>query len=164
MDIDQFENTKYNIKDRIISKPSFIINISYNMKLTDKIITYNNGRYWKIIPHSITLIYPIIYDIYYDNIDDPNDNGADYSDRFLENGSYLRIKTIQLGYTIPNDLSKKVSIERCRFYVAGDNLFTSTKYTGYNPDVSADGLGGRGIDYKSYPLSKTIIFGMQLNF
>ena len=98
------------------------------------------------------------------NIDDPNDNGADYSDRFLENGSYLRIKTIQLGYTIPNDLSKKVSIERCRFYVAGDNLFTSTKYTGYNPDVSADGLGGRGIDYKSYPLSKTIIFGMQLNF
>lgn len=98
------------------------------------------------------------------NIDDPNDNGADYSDRFLENGSYLRLKTIQLGYTFPNDLSQKLAIDKCRFYVAGDNLFTATKYTGYNPDVSADGLGGRGIDYKSYPLSKTIIFGMQLNF
>jgi TonB-linked SusC/RagA family outer membrane protein len=98
------------------------------------------------------------------DIDDLNDNGADYSDRFLEDGSYLRIKTIQVGYTIPNSLSQKLAIDRCRLYVAGDNLHTFTKYTGYNPDVSSDGLGGRGIDYKSYPLSKTITFGIQLNF
>jgi len=98
------------------------------------------------------------------DIDDLNNNGADYSDRFLENGSYLRIKTIQIGYTIPNNLSKKLVIDKCRFYLAGDNLVTFTKYSGYNPDVSSNGLGGRGIDYKSYPLSKTIIFGMQLNF
>jgi len=98
------------------------------------------------------------------DIDDLNNNSADFSDRFLENGSYFRIRTIQLGYTFPTILSNKISIDRCRFYLAGDNLFTATNYTGYNPDVSMDGLGGRGIDYKSYPLNKTIIFGIQLNF
>jgi TonB-linked SusC/RagA family outer membrane protein len=98
------------------------------------------------------------------DIDDKNNNGADYSDRFLEDGSYLRIKTIQVGYTIPNSITKQVSIDKCRIYFAGDNLYTFTKYSGYNPDVSADALGGRGIDYKSYPLSKTILFGLQLNF
>lgn len=104
------------------------------------------------------------------DIDDLNDNGADYSDRFLENGSYIRIKTIQVGYALPSSLVEKIKIDKLRFYLAGDNLFTKTNYTGYNPDVSkgnsdpALGLGGRGIDYKSYPLSKTITFGMQLNF
>lgn len=98
------------------------------------------------------------------DIDDKNNNGADYSDRFLEDGSYLRIKTVQIGYTIPNSITKQASIDKCRIYFAGDNLYTFTKYTGYNPDVSADALGGRGVDYKSYPLSKTILFGLQINF
>lgn len=98
------------------------------------------------------------------DIDDKNNNGADYSDRFLEDGSYLRIRTVQVGYTIPNSITSKLSIDKCRVYFAGDNLYTFTKYSGYNPDVSSDALGGRGIDYKSYPLSKTITFGMQLNF
>ena len=98
------------------------------------------------------------------DINDLNNNSADYSDRFLEDGSYLRIKTIQIGYTIPNNLTKKLSIDKCRFYLAGDNLITFTKYSGYNPDVSLDALGGRGIDYKTYPLSKTITLGLQLNF
>ena len=98
------------------------------------------------------------------DIDDKNNNGADYSDRFLEDGSYLRIKTVQVGYTIPSSITKQVSVDKCRIYFAGDNLYTFTKYTGYNPDVSADALGGRGVDYKSYPLSKTILFGLQINF
>ena len=98
------------------------------------------------------------------DIDDKNNNGADYSDRFLEDGSYLRIKTVQVGYTFPNSITSQISIDKCRIYFAGDNLYTFTNYTGYNPDVSANALGGRGIDYKSYPLSKTILFGLQLNF
>lgn len=105
------------------------------------------------------------------DINDLNDNGADYSDRFLENGSYMRLKTIQIGYTLPSNLAERIKIDKLRFYVAGDNLFTHTSYTGYNPDVAgigvggpSNGLGGRGIDYKSYPLSKTVTFGMQLNF
>jgi len=98
------------------------------------------------------------------DIDDKNNNGADYSDRFLEDGSYLRIKTVQVGYTIPNSITKQAFVDKCRLYFAADNLYTFTKYTGYNPDVSADALGGRGVDYKSYPLSKTILFGLQINF
>jgi TonB-linked SusC/RagA family outer membrane protein len=98
------------------------------------------------------------------DIEDKNNNGADYSDRFLEDGSYLRIKTIQVGYTIPTSITNQVAIDKCRIYFAGDNLYTFTKYTGYNPDVSADALGGRGVDYKSYPLSKTLLFGLQINF
>ncbi|MDR2919460.1 MAG: TonB-dependent receptor [Tannerella sp.] len=98
------------------------------------------------------------------NIDDPNDNGADYSDRFLENSSYFRCKTIQLGYTLPVALTKKAFIERCRIYVAGDNLFTITDYSGYNPDIAGNGLGTRGIDFRVYPLNKTYQIGLQLNF
>jgi TonB-linked SusC/RagA family outer membrane protein len=98
------------------------------------------------------------------DISDKNNNSADYSNRFLEDGSYLRIKTLQIGYTIPKSVTSKVSIDKCRVYFAGDNLHTFTKYSGYNPDVSADALGGRGIDYKSYPLSKTFLLGLQLNF
>jgi len=98
------------------------------------------------------------------NIDDPNDNGAEYSNRFLENGSYFRCKTMQLGYTLPASLIKKAFIERCRIYVAGDNLFTITNYSGYNPDISGNGLGSRGVDFRVYPLNKTYQIGLQLNF
>ncbi len=98
------------------------------------------------------------------DIDDPNDNGADYSNRFLENGSYFRCKTVQLGYTLPEKLTKKAFIERCRIYVAGENLFTITDYSGYNPDIAGNGLGSRGVDFRSYPLSKTYQIGVQLNF
>jgi len=98
------------------------------------------------------------------NIDDPNDNGAEYSDRFLENGSYFRCKTIQLGYTLPLSWTKKAFIERCRIYVAGENLFTLTDYSGYNPDVAGDGLGSRGVDFRVYPLSRSYQVGLQLNF
>jgi TonB-linked SusC/RagA family outer membrane protein len=98
------------------------------------------------------------------NIDDPNDNGADYSDRFLEDGSYFRCKTIQFGYTLPVSLTKKASIERIRFYLAGDNPVTFTNYSGYNPDVAGNGLGSRGVDFRVYPLSKTYQIGLQINF
>lgn len=99
------------------------------------------------------------------NIDDPNDNGADYSNRFLEDGSYFRCKTIQLGYTLPASLTKKAFIERCRIYVAGDNLFTITNYSGYNPDIAAGNeLYTRGVDFRVYPLNRTYQIGLQLNF
>lgn len=98
------------------------------------------------------------------DIDDPNDNGADYSDRFLESGSYFRCKTIQLGYTLPKSWTQKAFIERCRIYLAGDNLFTITGYSGYNPDIAGNGLGSRGVDFRAYPLSKTYQVGIQLNF
>lgn len=99
------------------------------------------------------------------DIDDPNDNGADYSNRFLENGSYFRCKTIQLGYTLPKVWTQKAFIDRCRIYLAADNLFTITDYSGYNPDIAAgSNMGSRGVDFRAYPLSKTYQIGLQLNF
>jgi TonB-linked SusC/RagA family outer membrane protein len=104
------------------------------------------------------------------NLTDPNGNGEANSDRFLEDGSYLRLKDIQLGYTIPENLllNKLSPKARLRVYFGAQNLFTITKYNGYNPDIGgggySEGLGGRGVDYSVYPLSKSYHFGLQLNF
>ena len=79
------------------------------------------------------------------------------SSRFIENGAYLRLKDIQLGYTIPKKISQKILIERCRIYVSGNNLITLTKYTGYDPEI------GGGVDYGNYPQARTFLVGINLN-
>ncbi|MFZ4456540.1 MAG: SusC/RagA family TonB-linked outer membrane protein [Bacteroidales bacterium] len=80
------------------------------------------------------------------------------SSRYVEDGSYLRLKTAQLGYTIPVKLSKKMGIEKCRFYISGSNLFTLTNYSGYDPEI------GNGVDYGNYPQSRTILVGTNISF
>ena len=76
----------------------------------------------------------------------------------MESGAYLRLKNLQVGYTIPQEITKKAGIDRCRFYVTGSNLLTFTKYTGYDPEV------GGGVDYGNYPQSRTWMFGINLDF
>ena len=92
----------------------------------------------------------------------PNPYGTqlnmDNSSRFVESGSYLRLKNLQLGYTIPTSITKQASINRCRIYLTASNLFTITNYTGYDPEV------GGGIDYANYPQSRTITVGVNLDF
>jgi TonB-dependent starch-binding outer membrane protein SusC len=106
---------------------------------------------------------------------DLNKNGMGGSDRWLEDGSYCRLKTAQIGFTLPDNLAKKLTISRCRIYIAADNLVTWTRYKGYNPDIGnmsndpirSDGTGGKsnaGIDQQLYPLAKTYHIGLQLNF
>jgi TonB-linked SusC/RagA family outer membrane protein len=85
-------------------------------------------------------------------------NNFKASSRFVEDGSYLRLKTAQIGFTLPTKMMKKVGINRCRFYVSGSNLLTITKYSGYDPEV------GGGVDYGNYPQSRTILFGTNINF
>lgn len=97
---------------------------------------------------------------------DPNNNTRT-SDRFLEDGSYLRLKTIQLGYTLPVALTNKINISSVRIFASADNLLTFTKYTGYNPDLGRMGsILDRGVDLGSisYPLSTTVLFGFQVSF
>ncbi|MEP7143905.1 MAG: TonB-dependent receptor [Ferruginibacter sp.] len=99
-------------------------------------------------------------------INDPNFNDRT-SSRFLETGSYLRMKTLQLGYTFPASLSKGIKVSSLRAYVSADNLFTVTKYTGYNPDIGRTGsIFDRGVDFGhvAYPLARTISAGFQLAF
>lgn len=98
-------------------------------------------------------------------INDPNYNDRT-SSRFLESGSYLRMKTLQLGYTFSENLSKRISISSLRAYISADNLFTITKYTGYNPDIGRTGsIFDRGVDFGhvSYPLARTVSVGVQLS-
>lgn len=82
---------------------------------------------------------------------------------YLENGSYLRMKNLQLGYTIPESVTSKINIKSLRVYVQGVNLFTSTKYSGLDPELGGDDRAF-GADTGNYPLVKTYTFGLSLNF
>lgn len=88
------------------------------------------------------------------------------SDRFVEDGSYLRLKNLSLGYTIPESITSKVKIKNLRIYVSGQNLLTWTNYTGFDPEVSKNGQNAlnSGIDNGVYPNSKTILGGVSLSF
>ena len=82
----------------------------------------------------------------------------------VEDGSFLRLNSATLGYTLPSVWTKKVGLSKVRFYVSGNNLFTLTGYSGYDPEVNiATGLTPN-IDYNRYPRSRTYTFGAQLTF
>lgn len=85
------------------------------------------------------------------------------SDLYVYNGSYLRLKNIQLGYTLPAALTQKVFISSLRFYVAAENLFTFTKYHGFDPEISSGGTS-LGIDYGVYPQARVWTIGASLSF
>ena len=91
---------------------------------------------------------------------DPNGNFSRLSDFYLESGDYLRFKVVQLGYTLPNRLFNKIAVSRLRVYVSAENLFTLTKYTGYDPEV---GGGVYGIDKGQYPQARSFIGGIQIS-
>ncbi|MFI3239577.1 MAG: TonB-dependent receptor [Bacteroidales bacterium] len=80
------------------------------------------------------------------------------SSRFIEDGSYLRLKNVQIGYTIPRNVIRKAGLQGCRVYLSGSNLLTFTNYTGYDPEV------GGGVDYGNYPQSRTFMLGTTINF
>lgn len=98
---------------------------------------------------------------------DPNQNSRT-SDRFIEDGSYLRLKNLNIGYTLPATLLSKATkgyVSRVRVYVSTNNLLTFTKYTGYDPEVSTrGGLLNNGIDYAQYPQARTLLVGLNLGF
>ncbi|WP_298533093.1 TonB-dependent receptor [uncultured Algibacter sp.] len=89
-----------------------------------------------------------------------NNRGA--STYFLEDGTYLRIRTLSIGYTIPG--LQDTGIEKFRVYLSSLNPVTFTKYTGYDPEVGGDGLFTRGIDNGNYPVSRQFLLGLQLSF
>ena len=106
---------------------------------------------------------------------DNNGTNWAYTDRWLENGSFFRLKTLELGYTFPKTWMNKIKLSNLRIYTAMENLFTITSYKGYTPDlgvVDADGAGTasgtgvltRGCDDGRYPTARTFTFGLQVNF
>ncbi|HEY6913322.1 MAG TPA: SusC/RagA family TonB-linked outer membrane protein, partial [Paludibacter sp.] len=95
-------------------------------------------------------------------------NNVRASTRFLEDGSYVRLKNIQFGYTIPN--TKKLKIQTIRLYLAATNLLTFTKYTGFDPEMTvstnsaSQGDLANGIDWGTYPVAKNYTFGLNITF
>lgn len=105
--------------------------------------------------------------------DDLNHNNMSTSDRYLENGSFFRLKTLELGYTLPKVWTDKIKLQNIRIYTAMDNLFTFTGYKGYTPDLGSNGGDGatggtgvmtRGCDDGRYPMSHTYTVGLQVKF
>ncbi|MFZ4454588.1 MAG: SusC/RagA family TonB-linked outer membrane protein [Bacteroidales bacterium] len=87
------------------------------------------------------------------------------STRIIEDGSYLRLKTVQLGYNLPGKLAKKLSLTSVGVFVSAQNLFTMTKYSGGNPDVSTVTTAAAlspGYDYSAYPLARIVTIGVKL--
>jgi TonB-linked SusC/RagA family outer membrane protein len=98
-------------------------------------------------------------------INDPNFN-TQSSSRFLEKGSYLRMRTLQIGFTIPETLVQKLKIAKLRAYLSANNLFTITNYSGFNPDIGRTGnILDRGVDYGhvAYPIARVLSVGVQLS-
>jgi len=93
----------------------------------------------------------------------PNGNWRS-SDLYIKDGSYMRLKSAQLGYTLSEALTKKISIQRLRLYVSADNLLTFTGYDGFDPEIASGGYTTIGIDRGIYPKARTISLGANISF
>ena len=90
---------------------------------------------------------------------------SDALDYYLEDGSYLRVSNITLGYTLPKELLKKYGVNKLRLYCTLNNIYTFTNYSGYDPEVSAtSSLLTRGVDSSSFPRAKSYVIGLNLTF
>ena len=116
-------------------------------------------------------------EVFYDNrwtVDNPNGTvpkaGASDMDKYacssamIYDGSYFKIKQIQLGYTLPKKLINKVALSHARVYASLDDFFTFSKYPGFDPEASANATSGMGIDKGSYPTSKKVVLGLNIEF
>jgi len=86
--------------------------------------------------------------------------------RYVENATYLRLKNLTLGYTLPQSIARIIRLKQLRVYVSGNNLVTWTKYTGYDPDVSKNEQSTltQGVDYGAYPNAKSFLAGVSVTF
>lgn len=104
------------------------------------------------------------------NSDIPANRGRDhwnyrgYTDYWIEDGTFIRLRNVTLGYTIPQKIVKKAGLGKLRVYVAAQNPLTITKYKGFDPEVGNDGLSSRGIDKGNYPISRQWRAGIQFDF
>ena len=96
-------------------------------------------------------------------LQDPNGNSRE-SDRFLESGDFVRLRQLQFGYTVPNKALGKAKIDKLRFYVSAENLFTITKYSGIDPEFSRTSVLDTGVDRFVYPFTRSFVSGVQYIF
>ncbi|MBT9190426.1 SusC/RagA family TonB-linked outer membrane protein [Zobellia russellii] len=103
-------------------------------------------------------------------VQDPNENFSRMSDRYVEDGSFLKVRTIQLGYTLPVEIIEKIHLNKFRIYVSAQNMFTITKYSGFDPEIAElttnnnNSSLASGIDLGNYPIPRSLILGVNLSF
>lgn len=134
--------------NRIRSEGSPRVNISVDRYLNSWTPTNPNAKYPRIS-------------------DNPNQVGPNnFTSALLESGSYLRLSTLTLAWTLPATFGMPAGARSAQVYVTGTNLFTITNYSGFNPDVSSESVGNtnRGIDIGAYPLARSVIGGVRLQF
>jgi len=136
--------------------------VNYTKWFTDFFPTFAGGKskaalYESWLPNRTNTTVPIA-----ENVASFSSTGQ-INSYYIENASYLRMKNLTLGYTFSKSLLSKYKIDRVRIYVQGTNLFTSTKYTGLDPEVIGDDQGS-GVDVGAYPTVKTFLVGLNLNF
>jgi TonB-linked SusC/RagA family outer membrane protein len=99
---------------------------------------------------------------------DPNKNYSLFNSVYLEKGDYFRLRTLQLGYTFPKSITDKIKMQRLRVYVLSENLFTVTKYSGFDPELGVSNDAGAGnsysIDRGAYPQARSFLFGLNVGF
>ncbi|MFM7644356.1 MAG: SusC/RagA family TonB-linked outer membrane protein [Sphingomonadales bacterium] len=93
----------------------------------------------------------------------PTNNNL-FSDYYVEDGSFVRLRNIQFGYTVPSTVLRKIHVESLRVYVAANNLVTLTRYMGFDPDLGASNVLSAGVDYGMYPQARSIMSGLQIKF
>ena len=92
-----------------------------------------------------------------------NNNEKRVSTYFVENGSYAKLRTIQLGYNFPKSVINRILIDQLRIYASLDDWFTFTKYPGFDPEIVGVGAS-MGVDKGNYPTSKKVVFGVNVTF
>ena len=93
----------------------------------------------------------------------PTNNNL-FSDYYVEDGSFVRLRNLQFGYTLPSTLLRKIHIESLRVYVAANNLITLTRYMGFDPDLGSSSVLSAGVDYGMYPQARSLMGGLQIKF
>ena len=99
---------------------------------------------------------------------DPNGNYSKFSSLYLQSGNYFRLRTLQLGYTFPKTATDKMKMQKLRIYIMSENLFTITKYTGYDPELGVSNDAGGGgvfsVDRGAYPQARSFLIGLNVGF
>ena len=93
----------------------------------------------------------------------PTNNNL-FSDYYVEDGSFVRLRNLQFGYTLPSTLLRKIHLESLRVYVAANNLITLTRYMGFDPDLGSSSVLSAGVDYGMYPQARSLMGGLQIKF
>ena len=180
--LDQNGDGKINSADRVFigsGIPKFIYGFSteFNFRALDLSIDFQ-GQLGNKIYNGKEAVRPDLYNFETHTLDrwrgegtsneEPRATAGGYnwvtSDRFVQDGSFLRLRSLTLGYSLPENTLKRARMQQARVYLRGTNLWTLTQYTGYSPEIGSDDVLAAGIDNGVYPITAIYSAGVNITF